>query len=84
MKKKFELFLCCLGNGTTVCNKAVEENGDYKTIAHISEHGVIKFYVPKNYIPAEAMQKIREIAAKEKEKFLQEWDKKASLKSMSI
>lgn len=28
--KKFELFMCCLGNGTTICNKAVEEYGDYK------------------------------------------------------
>ena len=26
----------CLGNGITVCNKAVEENGDYKVIAHIA------------------------------------------------
>lgn len=30
MKRKFELFYGYLGNGTTVCNKAVEENGDYK------------------------------------------------------
>lgn len=30
MKRKFELFYICLGNGITVCNKAVEENGDYK------------------------------------------------------
>lgn len=79
MSNKFELFLGCLGNGTTVCNKAVIENGDYKTIAHISEHGVIKFYVPENYIPDEAMQKIKSIAAKDKEKFLETWDKKSTL-----
>lgn len=30
MAGKFELFCGCLGNGTTVCNKAVTENGDYK------------------------------------------------------
>ena len=30
--KKFKLFFGCLGNGITVCNKAVIENGDYKTI----------------------------------------------------
>lgn len=30
MAGKFKLFCGCLGNGTTVCNKAVTENGDYK------------------------------------------------------
>ncbi len=43
--KKFELFMCCLGNGITVCNKAVEENGDYKSVAHIAECGKITWYV---------------------------------------
>ena len=42
--KKFKLFLGCLEDGITVCNKAVEENGDYKKIAHISDRGNIKFY----------------------------------------
>lgn len=79
MKKKFELFLGCLGNGTVVCNKAVMENGDYKTIAHISEHGVIKFYVPESYVPDEAMQKIKTVAARDKEKFLEKWNKKSTL-----
>mgnify|MGYP006888164720 FL=1 len=40
-KGKFDLFMGCLGNGVTVCNKAVKENGDYKTIAHIAECGKI-------------------------------------------
>ena len=33
--KKFELFMCCLGDGATVCNKAGKEQGDYKMIAEI-------------------------------------------------
>ena len=50
--KKFELFMGCLGNGITVCNKAVQENGDYKKIAHIGETGKIKWYVdPASYVP---------------------------------
>lgn len=56
--KKFELFLGCLGNGTTVCNKAIEENGDYKKIAHISEYGKITFYVKPTSIPGDALLKI--------------------------
>ena len=27
---RFELFMGCIGNRIAVCNKAVEENGDYK------------------------------------------------------
>lgn len=77
--KKFELFMGCLGNGTTVCNKAVLERGDYKKIAHISEHGVVKLYVPESYIPAEAMQTIKNVAAKAREKFMEQWNKKSYL-----
>ena len=58
-KEKFELFLGCLGNGITVCNKAVEENGDYKTIAHIAECGKITWYVnPSTYVPGDALLRI--------------------------
>lgn len=66
--RKFELFLGCLGNGTTVCNKAVYENGDYKTIAHISPAGNIKLYVKPDYIPAADMEKIKRVAAADRQK----------------
>jgi hypothetical protein len=51
------LFFCCLGNGTTVCNKLQEENGDYKTIAHVSKTGRITYYV-KN-LPQEVISEIK-------------------------
>ena len=70
MAGKFELFCGCLGNGTTVCNKAVEENGDYKKIAHISEGGNIRLYVAESYIPSEAMEKIRAMANRAKAEFM--------------
>lgn len=73
---KFELFMCCLGNGVTVSNKAVTEHGDYKKVAHISEHGHIKFYVPEGYIPSEEMQKIRNTAETQKAEFLEKWNRK--------
>lgn len=76
MTKNFELFMGCLGNGTTICNKAVTEQGDYKTIGHISEHGNIKLYVSTDYIPSEAMEKIQEVADVHKQKFLKMWNKK--------
>lgn len=33
--QNFKLFLGCLGNGVTVCNSAVMEDGDFKMVAHI-------------------------------------------------
>lgn len=72
--KNFELFIGYLGNGATVCNSAVYENGDYKTIAHISNAGNIKLYVEPDYIPAEAMQRIQETAAEHRKKALERLD----------
>lgn len=60
--KKFELFMGCLGNGTTVCNKAVMENGDYKMVAHISEYGTIKWYVKPETVPGDALLRIEHVA----------------------
>lgn len=79
MSNKFELFLGCLGNGTTVCNKAVLENGDYKTIAHISEHGVIKYYVEESSIPDNALKTIKRVANNSRENFMETWNKKDCL-----
>ena len=73
MDKEFELFIGYLGNGATVCNKAIEENGDYKTIAHITVAGNIKLYVKPDYIPSDAMKRIKKNAEqhkKETEKML--------------
>ena len=62
--KNFKLFIGYLGNGATVCNSAVYENGDYKTIAHISPAGHIKLYVSADYIPAADMETIKATAAR--------------------
>ena len=56
--KKFELFICSIGNGLTVCNKAVIENGDYKHIAYIANCGKIKWYVEPSKIPGDALLRI--------------------------
>lgn len=71
--RKFELFLCCLGNGITVCNKAVREHGSYKIIAHICNNGIIKLYVSEDYIPDEDIQKILRAAEQQREDFLKWW-----------
>ena len=56
--KNFELFICSLGNGLTVCNKAVMEHGDYKHIAHIANCGKITWYVEPSKIPGDALLRI--------------------------
>ena len=66
----FELFMCCLGNGTTLCNKAVTECGDYKTIGHISNAGNVKLYVKPDYIPEKDMQTIRRVATQDRNRFI--------------
>lgn len=82
--KNFELFLGCLGNGMTVCNKAVYEHGDYKTIAHVSPSGRIKLYVSEDYIPPADMEKIRKVAERMKQEFVELWNKKSVIKKYSI
>ncbi|MBQ6091657.1 MAG: hypothetical protein IJL07_10380 [Lachnospiraceae bacterium] len=86
MNKKFELFGGCLGNGITLCNKAVYENGDYKVIGHISEYGRIKFYVadPVNYIPDEAMKTICRWSEENEKKFKERWFKLPDIKRYEI
>ena len=74
MVGKFELFCGCFGNGTTVCNKAVMENGDYKMIAHISEGGNIRLYVSESYIPAAEMEKIKAMANRDKAEFIKRFE----------
>ena len=55
--------MCCLGNGTTVCNSAVTESGDYKHIAHIANCGKITWYVnPSSYVPGPDLLKIEHVA----------------------
>lgn len=54
--RNFKLFLGSLGNGVTVCNSAVMENGDFKMVAHISNEGKITWYVSEDYPPADARE----------------------------
>ena len=70
----FELFIGYLGNGATVCNKAVQENGDYKMVAHISVAGNIKYYVKEDYIPEDAMEKIKATALSHREHIVERLD----------
>jgi hypothetical protein len=83
--EKFDLFMGCLGNGATVCNKAVLENGDYKKIAHIAECGKITWYVnPSVYVPGADLLKIEHCADVQRVKWENWLDSMAEPKQYEI
>ena len=64
----FDIGMGYLGNGLTVWNRAVEESGDYQTIAHISSEGEIRYYV--DGLPDDVVSRIEQAAAREQQKAL--------------
>ena len=64
----FDIGMGYLGNGLTVWNRAVEENSDYQTIAHISDEGEIRYYV--DGLPDDVVSRIEQAAAREQQKAL--------------
>ena len=64
----FDIGMGYLGNGLTVWNRAVEENGDYQTIAHISDEGEIRYYV--DGLPDDVVTRIEQAARREHQKAL--------------
>ena len=64
----FDIGMGYLGNGLTVWNRAVEENGDYQTIAHISNEGEIHYYV--DGLPEDVVARIKQAAAQQQQKAL--------------
>jgi len=61
---KYDIGMGYLGNGLTVWNRAVEVNGDYQNIAHISPEGEITFYVQD--LPQSVVERIEQAAEREK------------------
>ena len=64
----FDIGMGYLGNGLTVWNRAVEESGDYQTIAHINDEGEIRYYV--DGLPENVVARIEQAAAREQQKSL--------------
>ena len=60
-EKKYSLGYGFFGNGLTVWNSLEQENGDYKTIAHIAPDRSVKFYVDN--LPEEVKWEIEHAAA---------------------
>lgn len=65
-EKQYDIGYGMLGNGTTVWNRLEEVNNDYKTIAHISVEGDVKYY---EELPEDIKQRIEKVAATDKAKY---------------
>ena len=59
---KYDIGMARKGNGLTIYNKAEEENGDYKNVAHIDNKGKIKYYDKK--VPSKIKKQIEMEAKK--------------------
>lgn len=57
-----------LENGITVFDKTVQEYGELKKIAHISDGGEVKYYVPVYDLPWSYINSIEYMAELQKEK----------------
>ena len=62
------LLFGALGNGITVFDKTVQDNGDSKKIAHISKSGEVKYYAPIYDLPWSYINSIEYMAELQKEK----------------
>ncbi|MCH5199706.1 MAG: AAA family ATPase [Oscillospiraceae bacterium] len=64
-----------LGNGITCydISKMDRENNDHLTVAHISEEGIVRYYVDD--LSESDKKQIESHAAMQKKKFTEEWDK---------
>ena len=62
---KYDIGMARKGSGLTIYNKAEEENGDYKTIAHIDNKGKVKYFDKK--LPNNIKKEIEKEMAKMKE-----------------
>lgn len=68
-RASYDIGMGYLGNDLTVWNRAVEEHGDYQTIAHISNEGEIKYYVDDG-LPDDVVARIEKAAEQEQQKAL--------------
>ena len=69
LRRALNFFMGCLGNRIAVCNKAVEENGDYKMVAHISIEGNVIWCIAPGDAPAKDVIKIRHVADMERNRY---------------
>ena len=62
---KYDIGAGSMGNGTTFWNRAEEEFGEYKKLAHVSDNGMVKFY--DKSLPSNVKKHIEDYAKTQKE-----------------
>lgn len=79
----YDLMFGRLGNGTTVCNTAREEHGDYPTIAHIDDCGAVRWYVDAKRLPPYVLEDVNAAALRDMTEFKEKFLKLSPLEAMS-
>ena len=78
----FELLVCAFPGGYSYTNKKVYEYGDYKKVAFIDYYGCLRFDVPVNYIPDNALLRIEHDADAMRANFKNSWENKTELQKL--
>lgn len=68
---KENLMFGCLGNGITVADRNRHQHGDYATVAHIAENGLVRIYC--QFLSREALDSINSMACKQAYKYMEQW-----------
>lgn len=80
--KNFELLVCAFPGGFSYTNKKVYEHGDYKKVAFLDYYGCLRFDVPVNYIPGDALLRIERDADEMRANFKNSWENKTELQRL--
>lgn len=81
--RKFDLFVGFLGNGLTVCNRAVMVNGDFKRVAWISPAGNIHWYVRERCVPKKDLETVQHHAENCRREFVENLEKRSEIDQYS-
>ena len=70
---QYDLMFGRLGNGTTVCNMAREEHGDYQHVAHIDDCGAISWDIDPAKLPPYVLEDVNASAARDAAKYREQF-----------
>ena len=77
--RQFKLGIFKFPGCYVICNTGVHEHGDFQNIAHVSFAGNINYLVSENSIPQDARDRIKRLAAENREEFINKLDKNIEL-----
>lgn len=84
MRSAFDMGAGCLGNGVTFWNRASIVDGDYETVAHVSEAGNICWRIPREDFPDKDRARVERTAAEYRKKWEADFNRRDALRQYSF